>query len=90
MQTFGMTNKEHYGMLWYFLEWPILWRRYPSRYCLLNYEQTFSSLVAIYHENDGETSGGVAKCRLFSYLWLFLVYRVLGFKPIFRGSPYSI
>ena len=20
---FGVTNKEHYGMLWYFLEWPI-------------------------------------------------------------------
>ena len=23
MQNFGMTNKEYYGMLWYFLEWPI-------------------------------------------------------------------
>ena len=23
MQNFGVTNKEHYGMLWYFLEWPI-------------------------------------------------------------------
>ena len=22
-QTFGVTNKEHYGMLWYFLEWSI-------------------------------------------------------------------
>ena len=22
MQNFGVTNKEHYGMLWYFLEWP--------------------------------------------------------------------
>ena len=21
--NFGVTNKEHYGMLWYFLEWPI-------------------------------------------------------------------
>ena len=21
MQIFGVTNKEHYGMLWYFLEW---------------------------------------------------------------------
>ena len=34
MQNFGVTNKEHYGMLWYFLEWsiatleigPWLWR----------------------------------------------------------------
>ena len=23
MQNLGATNKEHYGMLWYFLEWPI-------------------------------------------------------------------
>ena len=23
MQNFGVTNKEHYGMLWYFLEWTI-------------------------------------------------------------------
>ena len=21
MQTFGVTNKEYYGMSWYFLEW---------------------------------------------------------------------
>ena len=24
MQNFGMTNKEHYGVLWYFLEWSII------------------------------------------------------------------
>ena len=24
MQIFGVTTKEHYGMLWYFLEWSIL------------------------------------------------------------------
>ena len=23
MQNFGVTNKEHYGMLWHFLEWSI-------------------------------------------------------------------
>ena len=23
MQNFGATNKKHYGMLWYFLEWSI-------------------------------------------------------------------
>ena len=23
MQNFGVTNKEHYGILWYFLEWSI-------------------------------------------------------------------
>ena len=24
MENFGVTNKEHYGMLWYFLEWSIV------------------------------------------------------------------
>ena len=24
MQNFGVTNKEHYGMFWYFLEWLIV------------------------------------------------------------------
>ena len=24
MQNFGATNKEHYGMLWYILEWSII------------------------------------------------------------------
>ena len=23
IQNFGVTKKEYYGMLWYFLEWPI-------------------------------------------------------------------
>ena len=23
MQNFGLTSKEHYGMLWYFLKWSI-------------------------------------------------------------------
>ena len=23
IQNFGVTDKEHYGMLWYFLEWSI-------------------------------------------------------------------
>ena len=32
MQNFGVTNKEHYGMLWYFLEWSIV----NSVQCLLN------------------------------------------------------
>ena len=29
MQNFGVTNKEHFGMLWYFLEWSIL-KQCPS------------------------------------------------------------
>ena len=31
MQNFGVTNKEHYGMLWYFLEWSI---KLPGAYLL--------------------------------------------------------
>ena len=27
MQNFGVTNKEHYGMLWYFLELSIVFLR---------------------------------------------------------------
>ena len=26
LQNFGVTDKEHYGMLWYFLEWSIALR----------------------------------------------------------------
>ena len=31
MQNFGVTNKEHYGMLWYFLEWSIQPLIFPHR-----------------------------------------------------------
>ena len=30
MQNFGATNKEHYGMLWYFQEWPITSQDYKK------------------------------------------------------------
>ena len=45
MQNVGATNKEHYGMLWYFLEWSVVYsyfekcyrkkcaRDNPERYC---------------------------------------------------------
>ena len=29
--NFGVTNKEHYGMLWYFLEWLIV--KLPDEMC---------------------------------------------------------
>ena len=36
MQNLGVTNKEHYGMLWYFLEWSIVFcvscGAYSSKY----------------------------------------------------------
>ena len=30
MQNFGVTNKEHYGMLWYFLEWSNMARSFEA------------------------------------------------------------
>ena len=30
MQNFGVTNKEHYGMLWYFLEWSNMARSFET------------------------------------------------------------
>ena len=32
MQNFGATIKKHYGMLWYFLEWPIAFTARASRF----------------------------------------------------------
>ena len=29
---FGVTNKEHYGMLWYFLEWSIIGTLWLNRF----------------------------------------------------------
>ena len=37
MQHFGMTNKEHYGMLQYFLEWSIV-QSFDSNYALYKTE----------------------------------------------------
>ena len=36
MQNFGATIKKHYGMLWYFLEWPIFERGAKQRSDLNN------------------------------------------------------
>ena len=30
MQNFGVTKKEHYGMLWYFLEWSNMARSFEA------------------------------------------------------------
>ena len=43
MQNFGVTNKEYYGMLWYFLEWSIkvasekndAWSMFHSPRCII-------------------------------------------------------
>ena len=34
-QKFGVTNKEYYGMLWYFLEWSIATRWSRARFGIL-------------------------------------------------------
>ena len=31
MQNYGVTNKEHYGMFWYFWQWSIVLLYYVSR-----------------------------------------------------------
>ena len=31
MQNLWVTNKEYYGILWYFLEWSILYRLFPYK-----------------------------------------------------------
>ena len=31
MQNFGVTKKEYYGMLWYFLEWSIRGKALPTK-----------------------------------------------------------
>ena len=36
MQNFGVTNKEHYGMLWYFLEWAIQLQEKSPAFDILN------------------------------------------------------
>ena len=30
MQNFGVTNKDHYGMLWHFLEWSITYASFGT------------------------------------------------------------
>ena len=47
MQNFEVTNKEHYGMLWYFLEWSIALRAQPKTPCYAGY-----SLCSKLHDPD--------------------------------------
>ena len=37
MQNFWVTNKEHYGMLWYFLEWSIKNNDTAMKFYLIRY-----------------------------------------------------
>ena len=39
MQNVGATNKEHYGMLWYFLEWSVVYS-YFEKCCRKNVHAT--------------------------------------------------
>ena len=57
MQNFGVTNKEHYGMLWHFLEWSInCWLHTRA----LKYNL---SLLGTYFECEG------VKCTQFKFTW---------------------
>ena len=50
MQNFGVTSKEHYGMLWYFLEWSIasLCYGYESSFLYFFYVFIYSYIEVIY------------------------------------------
>ena len=57
MQNVGVTNKEHYGMLWYFLEWSIGWSsvqlfvvcsRGPNRWASFNTISSFKGLLVLW------------------------------------------
>ena len=47
---FGVTKKEHYGMLWYFLEWSI--REKYSLYKLVKNGQTIQGLCSKLKHRD--------------------------------------
>ena len=48
-QNFGVTNKEHYDMLWYFLEWSIGMRRsHKLRACFFGQIMNIRLMHAIY------------------------------------------
>ena len=51
MQNFAATNKEHYGMLWYFLEWSIV--------CARKYE------IVTLRSNDADGDGNAKKTNSF-------------------------
>ena len=46
MQNFGMTNKEHYGILWYFLEWSTVLTICLNNRCIHNL------CIGLYREAD--------------------------------------
>ena len=86
MQNFGVTNKEHYGMLWCFLEWSIsgcTWAPKLARKCETKHRFPCGA--------DGRTVGGQS-----SVTWLpnFLGWVDLlsyGAPPTrARGAPLSI
>ena len=49
MQNFGVTNKEHYGMLWYFLKWSMAHTFFVS-ICRCNRDFTLESSLFIMME----------------------------------------
>ena len=66
---FGVTNKEHYGMLWYFLEWSILVRNVT---CHIGFTVVgrilYKSLLAFWsagqRQKPGDSSGIRNRCCL--------------------------
>ena len=58
---FGLTNKEHYGMLWYFLEWSI--RATKTLACFATLLQNeLKRKVARFTTSSIQTSGNKSSC----------------------------
>ena len=53
MQNFGVTNKEHCGMLWYFLEWSTLLRQWSrKKFAILNFNTSTERGLLLLVEED--------------------------------------
>ena len=57
MQNFGVTNKEYYGMLWYFLEWSIVHSKTQINFPLFLFPR-LAHAAATKTEMVGKQGGG--------------------------------
>ena len=53
---FGLTNKEHYGMLWYFLEWSIRATKTFSLFCIIAAKRVKTQSCSFYNIFDSNLS----------------------------------
>ena len=65
MQYFGVTNKEHYGMLWYFLQWSLAEFLHPYNDDLPENRQLFSK------RTERKENNVCVQANVFDSLWMF-------------------